>query len=212
MNQQTPPAIPPSQPQQEAPTSGLAIASLVCGLLGFIMSFFTGIPAIIMGHMAMSRIKAANGAIGGRGIALAGTILGYVTTFLIIIIGVLAGIATPLILRAQKAGERVELKAGISMVATDFENHYTKNGRYPSATEFSAVIELPPVKTGWDGGWTYLAETPADADLPLLISPQKDEKAIILWADMNVTEETSQRVSQMISESKFEVTIIQFHE
>ncbi len=211
MNAQTPPAFPPphSQPEQKAPTSGLAIASLVCGLLGFLLSFLTGIPAIIMGHMAMSRIKAANGTLGGGGMALAGTILGYITTLLLGLIAVLAGLATPLILKAKKAGDRAELESKVTMIVSDFENFHAVKERFPSASEFSSVIKLPPVRQDWEGDWTYFPETPGDAHLPLLISPQSADQAIVLWSDMDVTQEESQRVEQMIFESKFEYTIFE---
>lgn len=63
-----------------APTSGLAIASLVCGIVGATLCYFcalAGIPAVICGHMALSRIRNSPGT-QGRGMALAGLILGYV--------------------------------------------------------------------------------------------------------------------------------------
>ena len=53
-------------------TSGLAIASLITGLTG------VAPLAIIFGHMAMSRINKSAGQLTGFGMALAGTILGYV--------------------------------------------------------------------------------------------------------------------------------------
>ena len=70
-----------------APTnSNLAIWSLVLGLLSpFCCSFFTAIPAIILGHMARSEIRKSNGQLGGDGMALAGLILGYVAIVLNII-------------------------------------------------------------------------------------------------------------------------------
>jgi hypothetical protein len=57
-------------------TNGLAIASLVCGLLGP-CTCVTSIAAIIMGHIAMGQIKDSNGTQEGRGFAIAGLALGY---------------------------------------------------------------------------------------------------------------------------------------
>ena len=54
-------------------TCGLAIASLVLSLLGPLCS----IPAIICGHLALRKITKTP-ALSGRGLALAGTIVGYV--------------------------------------------------------------------------------------------------------------------------------------
>jgi hypothetical protein len=53
-------------------TSGLAIASLVTAVTCIAPA------AIITGHIALSQIKASAGQLTGRGLALAGTIIGYV--------------------------------------------------------------------------------------------------------------------------------------
>jgi len=63
------------------PTSKLAIWALVCGCVSLLCGF-ASIPAIILGHMGMSETK-KNPAIKGRGMALAGMILGYVVVALI---------------------------------------------------------------------------------------------------------------------------------
>lgn len=61
-------------------TSGLAIASMVCGIAGYLTCYFVailGIPAVICGHMALSRINSSPIPVAGRGMAIAGLILGY---------------------------------------------------------------------------------------------------------------------------------------
>jgi hypothetical protein len=63
-------------------TSGLAIASMVCGIVGILMCFcylsgLCGIPAVICGHMALNRIGQSPIPVGGRGMAIAGLVLGY---------------------------------------------------------------------------------------------------------------------------------------
>lgn len=57
-------------------TSGLAIASLVCGLGGFATCFFTAIPAVICGHLALREIR-RDSQVDGRGMAIAGLVIGY---------------------------------------------------------------------------------------------------------------------------------------
>ncbi len=60
--------------------SGLAIASMVCGIVGYFTCYFVGIlgiPAVICGHMALSRIDSSPFPVAGRGMAIAGLILGY---------------------------------------------------------------------------------------------------------------------------------------
>lgn len=67
-------------PGIQVPTSGLAIASMVCGIAGYLTCYFVGIlgiPAVICGHMAISRINSSPMPVAGRGMAIAGLILGY---------------------------------------------------------------------------------------------------------------------------------------
>jgi len=73
----TPPASPVSQPVLH--TAPAAIWSLVLAILSFTCGWlFTAIPAVICGHLARSRIRKSGGALGGKGIATAGLILGYI--------------------------------------------------------------------------------------------------------------------------------------
>lgn len=65
--------------QQPRPTSGLAVASLVCGILGWtFLPLLGSLVAIITGHMARSEIRGAAGRMDGDGLALAGLILGWI--------------------------------------------------------------------------------------------------------------------------------------
>lgn len=68
-------------------TSGYAIASLICSLLGFIGVFgFGPILGIIFGHMAIREIDRSNGHLQGRGLAQAGLILGYIALGLVLLV------------------------------------------------------------------------------------------------------------------------------
>ena len=61
-------------------TDGLAIASLVTGLMGI------PIAPIVCGHMARTRIRESNGMRDGDGLAIAGLILGYLYLAVIVVI------------------------------------------------------------------------------------------------------------------------------
>jgi hypothetical protein len=61
-------------------TSGLAIASMVCGICCLFLCVYAGLcglPAVICGHMALTRISQSPIPVGGRGMAITGLILGY---------------------------------------------------------------------------------------------------------------------------------------
>ncbi|MDA2979216.1 MAG: DUF4190 domain-containing protein [Actinomycetota bacterium] len=57
-------------------TNGLAIASLVLGILW--LWWVGSVLAVIFGHVSLSQIKVSNGTQGGRGMAIAGLVLGYI--------------------------------------------------------------------------------------------------------------------------------------
>ncbi|CAM5730826.1 hypothetical protein MAUB1S_02430 [Mycolicibacterium aubagnense] len=73
------PPMPGMMPMGYAPvpkTNGLAIASLVCSLLGLATCAATSILGVIFGHLAKSQIKQSGEE--GEGMALAGLIVGYI--------------------------------------------------------------------------------------------------------------------------------------
>lgn len=70
-------------------TSGLAIASLVCGIVGLLSCLLPGIAAVICGHMALGQIEASQGRLGGRGMAVAGLVLGYLSILVLLLFAVL---------------------------------------------------------------------------------------------------------------------------
>src|SRR5213079_2905935 len=81
----TPPPTPsaPSVSQPVLHTAPIAIWSLVLAILSFTCGWLvTAIPAVICGHIARSKIRKSGGALGGKGIATAGLILGYIALVL----------------------------------------------------------------------------------------------------------------------------------
>jgi dienelactone hydrolase len=70
-----------SYPQAPRETSGLAIASLVMGLVGFCVPIL-GLAGLICGHLSLSKIRKSDGTIGGRGLAIGGLVTGYLATAL----------------------------------------------------------------------------------------------------------------------------------
>jgi acyl carrier protein len=77
------------------PTSGLAVASLVCGVLGLlpVLPVIGSIIAIVTGHMARAQIARADGRVGGKGLATAGLFLGYSVVALLFTVAMTVGLA-----------------------------------------------------------------------------------------------------------------------
>ena len=69
----------PSHQPYAPPSSSLALVSLISGILGLSLFPLIGsIIAIITGPMAKKEIYESGGALGGEGLANAGTILGWI--------------------------------------------------------------------------------------------------------------------------------------
>lgn len=67
-----------SYPRVPRETSGLAIASLVTGLVGFCVPIL-GLAGVICGHLSLSKIRKSGGTIGGGGLAVGGLVTGYLS-------------------------------------------------------------------------------------------------------------------------------------
>ena len=93
----------PSQPK----TSGLAIWSLVLGILSLTcFSILAAIPGVICGHKALSRIGRAGGSLSGKGIAIAGLVTGYIgIACAILIIPLMMAIAIPNFVKARNTAQ-----------------------------------------------------------------------------------------------------------
>ncbi len=93
--------IPPPVPQPK--TSALAVWSLVLGILSLMcFTIFAGIPGVICGHKALSKIKKSDGSLSGKGLAIAGLVTGYLgIAWAIFIIPLMLAIAIPNFVKAR---------------------------------------------------------------------------------------------------------------
>jgi type IV pilus assembly protein PilA len=92
------PAIYPPQ------SSGKALASLIFGLFFFV--FPAAVVAIVFGHLSLSEIRKSAGRLTGRGMAMAGLILGYIGVAMIPFVLIVAAIAIPNLLRSKIAANQ----------------------------------------------------------------------------------------------------------
>jgi len=86
----TPPGVEPSRPTAPAPTpktSGHAIAGLFVGLAGLCTCGVGGIAGLVLSLVALKKIDASRGTLGGRGLAIAGIIASAVCILLGLVIG-----------------------------------------------------------------------------------------------------------------------------
>lgn len=122
---------PASQPLPVAKTDGKATASLILGILSVVLclNVFTGIPAIILGHLSRSRINKSRGHLKGDGMALAGLIMGYLSIALFIpFILIVAAIAIPNLIRER---ETVNESSSVATVRTVDSAQVQYQSEYP---------------------------------------------------------------------------------
>lgn len=96
----------PLPPGQGSPprTAGIAIASLVLGILALsCFSILAGIPALVLGIVAINRIGKAGGALAGHGLAIAGIVLGGISFALL---PIMAGFLLPAVSGARAAAQQ----------------------------------------------------------------------------------------------------------
>jgi type IV pilus assembly protein PilA len=124
--------------------SGKAIASLVCGL--FMWLFPAAVGAIILGHVSLSEIGRSAGRLKGRGMAIAGLILGYAGLFVIPFILIILAIAIPNLLRARQAANEASAVGSletIEVAAIQYSTQYG-NGFPPSLAAMDGPASTAP--------------------------------------------------------------------
>ena len=73
------------------PTDGLALGSMITGIVALVLSCAYGVGllaspvALVLGKVSMNRIARSQGQLGGRGLAVTGFVLGIVGTVLLVI-------------------------------------------------------------------------------------------------------------------------------
>ncbi len=111
-------------------TSGIAVASLIFGLLFFI--FPAPVIAVVLGHISHSQIRKSAGRLKGAGMSLAGMILGYVGIALIPIILIIAAIAIPNLVRVKMTANEATAVYNLRNIATAAVKYQSAYNTYPS--------------------------------------------------------------------------------
>jgi type II secretory pathway pseudopilin PulG len=105
-----------SEPQEEGPKKGLAIAALVLGIIGFFTAgliFAGAITGIILACIAMSRAKRDPWQYGGHGMAVAALVLNIVALVSFVPMGIVAAIAIPNLLASRRAANEGAAQASL---------------------------------------------------------------------------------------------------
>jgi hypothetical protein len=116
-------------------TSGLAIAALVLGILSFpCFMGVTTIPAIILGILALGKIAASQGRLGGKGSAIAGVVLGFLG--LVSVVPLLIALLLPAVQNVRDAAARQQEANNLKQMAIAMHNYHSAYGTFPAATTY----------------------------------------------------------------------------
>ena len=184
-------------------TSGLAIGSLICGLLVFLTFGLAGLPAVILGHVGLSKIKKSGGALKGRGMAIAGLIMGYLG-FGLTFVAILASLAVPAFMQVQEKGEQMKVINNARQIVLGMKQYAVDhNGAYPPSIEtlfeehiltdrkllqFPASLNVPG--QGWDYRGTEFTDASEGSAIILLTKEAtRSKKKIVARNDGSVVVE-----------------------
>ena len=143
-----PPQAQPYPGQFQPQTDGKATASLILGILSILcFGLFTGLPAIILGHISRGNIEQSRGRLTGSGMALAGLILGYVSIASTILL--IAAIAIPNLTRSRMAGNESAAASNVRAINT---SQVTYSTTYPTQGYARDLATLGPGPSGTCSG------------------------------------------------------------
>ena len=128
------------KPLAEPKTSGMAIASLVLGICGFVVCGIPGIVGWILGIVGLSSIKKSAGQLKGEGLAIAGIVVSTISVILVPMC-ILIAILTPALTSTGNQGKTAVVLANARQLSLAFRLYCDENdGRLPPADKWPELI------------------------------------------------------------------------
>ena len=140
--------------------SGKGIFSLICGLLMFFPP--ASIVAVVFGHLSLSDIRKGRGQLKGKGLAIAGLVLGYIGIAIWTVFFVMVAITVPKQLKARSAytsgsrGSAVSAMRTLNTAEIAYAQAHREVGYTCSLPELSKAWRLgPQLEQGRSYGYDF---------------------------------------------------------
>jgi competence protein ComGC len=122
-----------------------AVLSLVLGVLSFVLSVFSGIPAVILGHLSRASIRKSGGRLKGEGMALGGLIMGYISVFLVPVLLMIVSLAIPNYFRASIVSNEANALKTVTMINTAVASYKYEHKEFPASLQELSNSALVPL-------------------------------------------------------------------
>jgi type IV pilus assembly protein PilA len=146
----------------EGEKKGLAIASLVLGILSFLTLGLLGIGAvagIIVAIVAMKRVKEDPWTYGGRGLAIAGLVLNGTALVSAVPVGIIAAIAIPNLMAARMAANEGSAIRSLRTISSAEATYQSLLGHYGTLDELATKGLIDPMlASGAKNGYKFSVE------------------------------------------------------
>jgi uncharacterized membrane protein YbaN (DUF454 family) len=132
------PALPSAAPATPSKTSGLAVSSLVLGILGLFTCGLTALIGLVLGIIAMVKVSNSRGALRGNGIALAGIIVSGIFLFML---PIFAAMLLPALAAAKQKAQEINCVQNEKLLVEALEIYSDNNSHHlpPAATWCDAI-------------------------------------------------------------------------
>jgi len=125
-------------PDPDVKTSGLAITSLVLAILSPCTCFISAIPAIILGIVALVKIRKSSGQLKGDGLAIAGIAVSSVS--FVFLLPIMMAIMMPSFSRAKGQAQRIVCTTNLRQIGIVMTMYAEENNQYPTADKWCDLL------------------------------------------------------------------------
>jgi hypothetical protein len=133
----TPP--PGVTPVGQAKTSGMAITSLVLGILGLFSCGITALFGLVLGIIALVKIKNSQGRLTGNGLAIAGMV---VSGIFLLMLPIYAAMLLPALAKAREKAQTINCVNNVKQLGLAVRMYATDNDdQFPPAAKWCDAIQ-----------------------------------------------------------------------